>query len=187
MSPSQHKQSKEMIYVSPSTSKTCHVLQNFTISSSCSSQLLQKNRSSSIPWSPSLDFPHLGYDTRASSLSEISRSNLLDCDISLNEDKINELLQTPQQKRENKNFKSEYAQSEDSDTKSERNNIDIEVPVSIENIPENTEQQNIYKKLPLIFKSSHIIDEDRIERIGCDEKDIAKNRTNSKKCRVLNH
>lgn len=72
---SEHKQ---LIYVSPSTSKTCHVLQNVKFSPSCSSQLLHKNKSSSIPCSPSLDFPHLGQDSRAGSLSDISHSNLLD-------------------------------------------------------------------------------------------------------------
>ncbi|XP_028174224.1 piggyBac transposable element-derived protein 4-like, partial [Ostrinia furnacalis] len=171
-----------MIYVSPSTSKTHHMLQNVTFSPPCSSQLFKKNKSSSIPCSPSLDFPHLEQESRASSLSEISRSNLLDCDISLNEDKINELLRTPQQKRENQNYTSEYAQSEDSNAKSERNNSNFEVSVTIENIPENIETknqiQNRYNKQPVIYKSCHIIDEDKIERICCDEN---KNRTSSKK------
>lgn len=101
MTPGNYKQQKGKIYVSPSTRKTCHVLQNVVFSPSCTQRkLLQNNKNPSTPGSLSSDVPHLCQESRAVSLSEISCSNLLDCDMLLNEDKINKLLQTPDQKRE---------------------------------------------------------------------------------------
>lgn len=124
--------------MSPSTGKTCQVLQNVTFPFSSAPttprQEIKKNINPSSLCSPSLDFPHIVSENRASSFSEILRSNLLDCDLSLNEENIKKLLQTPEQKRSSKKVISECAVSDDSNSSRFEEKREIEVTVVVENV-----------------------------------------------------
>lgn len=102
--------------------------------------------------------------------------------MSLNENKINELLQTPQQKKENQNCTSEYAQSEDSDTNLKEILLILKSLFLLKTFRKIPKQKNKIDIINCQLSSNpNIIDEDKIEKISYDEKDIAKNRTNSKK------
>ncbi|CAK1591110.1 unnamed protein product [Parnassius mnemosyne] len=140
---------KETIYLSPSTGKTCQVLQNVTFPSSSAPttprhQIKKQNKNSSSLCSPSLGFRHIVSESRASSLSEISRSNLLDCDLSLNEENLKELLKTPEQKRSSKKYMSEFAVIDDSNLSTCAEKREIEVSVIAENVSKDVDrkQQN---------------------------------------------
>ncbi|CAB3245690.1 unnamed protein product [Arctia plantaginis] len=176
---------EETIYLSPSTGKSCQVLQNVTIP--CSSvpttprQQIRKNKNLSSFCSLSMDFPHLNSESRTSSLSEISCSNLLDCDLSLNEENIKKLLheQTPEQKRSCQNFRSECAVSNDSNLSNCKEKKAIEVTVIVEDVSKDIDRkkQNRVNKLSTVLKLPDSIDYDRIEHLNSDNETIIENRT----------
>lgn len=120
----QLKKQEETVYLSPSTGKTCQILQNVRLSASSAPTSPRHFIKKQNPiGSPSIDFPHITTESRAGSLSEISRSNLLDCDISLSEDHIQQLLRTPTQKRPRENVTSECTYSKDCNpSKSKKSN-----------------------------------------------------------------
>lgn len=174
---------KETIYLSPSTGKTCQVLQNVTFPSSSAPttprhQIIKQNKNSLSLCSPSLDFRHIVSESRASSLSEISRSNLLDCDLSLNEENLKELLKTPEQKRSSKKYMSEFAVSDDSNLSTCEEKREIEVSVIVENVSKDVDrkQQNRCNKLSTILKLPGSIDYDSIENLNSDD-EITEDRT----------
>ncbi|CAB3229538.1 unnamed protein product [Arctia plantaginis] len=176
---------EETIYLSPSTGKSCQVLQNVTIP--CSSvpttprQQIRKNKNLSSFCSLSMDFPHLNSESRTSSLSEISCSNLLDCNLSLNEENIKKLLheQTPEQKRSSQNFISECAVSNESNLSNCKEKKAIEVTVIVEDVSKDIDRkkQNRVNKLSTVLKLPDSIDYDRIEHLNSDNETIIENRT----------
>ncbi|CAB3249469.1 unnamed protein product [Arctia plantaginis] len=128
-----------------------------------------------------MDFPHLNSESRTSSLSEISCSNLLDCDLSLNEENIKKLLheQTPEQKRSSQNFISECAVSNDSNLSNCKEKKAIEVTVIIEDVSKDIDRkkQNRVNKLSTVLKLPDSIDYDRTEHLNSDNETIIENRT----------
>lgn len=154
----QLKTEEETVCLSPSTGKTCQILQNVRLSASSASTSPIKTQNPI--GSPSKDFPHIITESRAGSLSEISRSNLLDCNISLSEDNIQQLLRTPTQKRPRENVTSECTYSEDFNPSKSKKSHEIEVSVIIESIPDDNVKgkREMNNKLPTVLKSPDIVD-----------------------------
>lgn len=168
----QLKTQEETVYLSPSTGKTCQILQNVRLSASSASTLPIKKQNPI--GSPSKDFPHITTESRAGSLSEISRSNLLDCNISLSEDNIQQLLRTPTQKRPRENVTSECTYSEDFNPSKSKKSHEIEVSVIMESIPDDNVKgkRDMNNKLPTVLKSPDIVEYDIIEHIDCENNNI---------------